>query len=68
MSNREMAINLINQIPENKLGKIIVLLKNAVVSNEIPNDETIEAMNELDNGGGTRFEGSAKDFLKELLG
>ena len=68
MSNREMAINLINQIPENKLDKIIALLKNAVVSNEIPNEETVEAMEELDNGGGTRFEGSTKDFLKELLG
>ena len=68
MSNREMAINLINQIPENKLDKMIALLKNAVVSNEIPNEETVEAMEELDNGGGTRFEGSTKDFLKELLG
>lgn len=68
MSNREMAIDLINRIPENKLGRIIVLLKNAVVSDDVPNDETIEAIEELENGGGTRFEGSTKDFLKGLLG
>lgn len=41
------------------------------ISIEIPNDETIEAMQELENGGGIVFEGSAHDFisvsLEELL-
>lgn len=67
MSNKEMAIDLINQIPENKLSRVIVFLKNTVASDDIPNVETVKAIEELENGGGTRFEGSTKDFLKGLL-
>lgn len=34
---------------------------------EIPNKETIEAIEELKNGGGEVFEGSAHDFMQSLL-
>ena len=34
---------------------------------EIPNKETIEAIEELKNGGGEVFEGSAHDFRQSLL-
>lgn len=37
------------------------------ISIEIPNDETIEAMQELENGGGTVFEGTAHDFISAML-
>ena len=37
------------------------------ISIEIPNDETIEAMQELENGGGIVFEDSAHDFIFAAL-
>ena len=37
------------------------------ISIEIPNDETIEAMQELENGGGIVFEDSAHDFISAAL-
>lgn len=37
------------------------------VPDEIPNAETIEAIKELDNGGGERFTGSTEEFVKKLL-
>lgn len=37
------------------------------MSSNVPNDETIESFQELENGGGEVFEGFASDFLKEIL-
>ena len=37
------------------------------VPDEIPNAETIEAIKELDNGGGEHFTGSTEEFFKKLL-
>ena len=36
-------------------------------TNDSPNKETLEAINELENGGGDIFEGSTSDFLKIML-
>lgn len=68
MSNREIAINLINEVPENKLLEIISYLKSTIVSSNMctPNLETIEAINELENGGGFSFSGNTNDLFKEL--
>lgn len=52
MSNRDIAKNLIDQIPEGKLIFIIPYLQGAAIPNEIPNAETLEAFAELENGGG----------------
>lgn len=47
---------------------IIGVLEGAAIPEaEIPNTETIEAMEELKNGGGEIFEGSAHDFLQMML-
>lgn len=67
MSNRDLAKNLIDQIPEGKLVFIIPYLQGAAIPDEIPNDETLEAFAELDNGGGHTFTGSTEDLIKELL-
>ena len=37
------------------------------VADEIPNDETIAAIKELDNGGGEHFTGSTEEFFKKIL-
>ena len=49
MSNRDFAKSLIDRIPESKLLYIIAYLQGAAVPEEIPNDETMEAMEEVEN-------------------
>lgn len=67
MSYKEMAKQLIDQIPESKMFYIVAYLQGAAVPEEMPNAETIEGINELENGGGTLFSGSTKDLFAELM-
>ena len=67
MSNKERAIQLIEQIPESKMYYIIAFLEGAAIPDELPNADTVEAMDELLNGGGTTFKGSTGDFISSLL-
>ena len=67
MSNREFANTLIDQIPESRLFYVISYLQGAAVPDETPNAETLEAMAELDNGGGHRFSGSTEELFAELM-
>ena len=70
MSNRELAKQLIDQIPESKMYYIVSFLQGAAVPEETPNAETLEAMAEVEemikNGTGEHFEGSTSDFLAML--
>lgn len=43
MSNKELAIQLLDRIPENKMYYIIGILEGAVIPDEIPNEETLAA-------------------------
>lgn len=47
--------------------KMLTLLQGATVSNDIPNAETLEAFEEIENGGGTRFTGTTEDLFTKLL-
>lgn len=67
MSTRELAKNLIDQIPESRMYYVISYLQGAAVPDEIPNAETIAAIEELENGGGTLFTGSTEDLFAELM-
>ena len=67
MSNRELAKKLIDQIPESRMYYVISYLQGAAVPDEIPNAETIAAIEELENGGGTLFTGSTEDLFAELM-
>jgi len=67
MSNRELAKSLIDQIPESRLFYVIPYLQGAAIPDEVPNAETLEAMAELDNGGGHRFSGSTEQLFEELM-
>jgi len=67
MSNRELAKSLIDQIPESKLVYIIYYLRGAAIPDEIPNEETIEAIREIEGGGGHTFTGSTEDFFNKLM-
>ncbi|MBQ7565470.1 MAG: hypothetical protein IJT16_15950 [Lachnospiraceae bacterium] len=59
MSSRDYAKSLIDQIPENRLFYIISYLQGASIPDEIPNDETLNAMAEVDEMVRT---GSGKAF------
>lgn len=44
MSNKEKAIQLLDQIPESKMLYIIGVLEGVAIPDETPNAETLEAM------------------------
>lgn len=67
MSNKELAKSLIDQIPEGKLIYIIPYLQGAAIPDEIPSAETVEAIKEIENGGGHKFTGTTEDFFNELM-
>ena len=69
MSEMERASALLGMVPQYKLGYVIAYLQGLTADadanqEDIPNAETIAAMQELENGGGEIFDGSAHDFLK----
>lgn len=59
MSNKELAIQLLDRIPETKMYYIIGVLEGAAIPDEVPNDETLAAFAEIDEmkktGSGQRF-------------
>lgn len=67
MSNREIAKNLIDQIPESRLFYVISYLQGAAVPDETPALDTLEAFAELDGGGGQKFTGSTQELFSELM-
>lgn len=70
MSNRELAKNLIDQIPETGICLLISYMQN-MISDETPNAETLDAMAEVEemimSNSGQHFEGTAEDFTNMLL-
>ncbi len=67
MSSRELAKNLIDQIPESRMYYVISYLQGAAVPDETPNKETIASIEELENGSGTLFTGSTEALFAELM-
>lgn len=71
MSNKERAIQLLDQIPESKMYYILGILEGAAIPDEMPNEETIAAFAEIDEmkraGSGQHFSGTTEDFLNMLL-
>ena len=79
MSIRELAKSLIDQVPENKLLYIIAYLQGAAIpdESETPNADTLEAFEELDNGGATdgvgedlgghTYNGPVENLISSLL-
>lgn len=59
MSNKELAIQLLDRIPETKMYYILGVLEGAAIPEEIPNEETLAAFAEVDEikktGSGQRF-------------
>lgn len=59
MSERERAMKLLEQVPENKLYYIIGILEGASIPDDTPNSDTIAAFDEgdkmIEDGTGQRF-------------
>lgn len=62
MSEREEAIELLKEIPDYKMGYIVAYLRGAAIPERRPNNETMEAVNELESGGGEHFSGSTEEL------
>lgn len=68
MSERERMYQLLDTVPDNKVSYIIGYIQGLTVENQdTPNAETVAAMQELENGGGKVFKGSAHDFITAVL-
>lgn len=68
MSDRERAAALLAQVPDNRIQIIIAYMQGVIdSSSDVPNDETIAAMKELDAGGGEVFTGSTADMISAIL-
>lgn len=67
MSDREKATALLARIPDCKIDVVIAYLQGVCDAVDIPNAETVGAMNELDAGGGKLFTGNTEDLFADLL-
>ena len=67
MNYKELAKNLIDQIPDNKMLYIVAYLQGAAIPEELPKAETIASIKELESGGGILFTGSTEDLFAELM-
>lgn len=61
MSTKELAINILNGLTEEQLEAFVTLF-----GGDQPNAQTIEAMDEIENGGGTLFAGTTDELFSEL--
>ena len=68
MSEKERASILLESVPDYKIGYVLAYLEGLIAdeSASVPNAETIAAMQELDNGGGTLYTGSTADIFVML--
>ena len=67
MSERERASVLLKYVPDYKIALVIAYLQGLTAGEDIPNDETIAAMKEFDQGTGQRYSGSTADIFASVL-
>lgn len=66
MSEREMMYQLLDTVPDNKIGYVIGFIQGLMIGEyDEPNAETIAAMKELEDGGGECFD-TLDDLWKSL--
>ena len=67
MSDRDRVIEIVNTMPDYRITGLLAFLQSY---EDVPNDETIAAMNEVDEmirtGSGQHFKGSAAEFFAML--
>ena len=71
MSEREQAVQLLNAVPDYKMGYVIAYLQGVTVGEDEPNDDTLAAFAEVEKmkstGNGQHFSGTTEEYLTMLL-
>lgn len=72
MSERERAYQLLDVVPDYKIGYVVAYLQGMTEGEEArPNKETLEAFGEVEemqrSGSGQHFSGSTEEFFKKIL-
>lgn len=75
MSNREQVLQAVNNMPESMLGYVLAyiqgLITNVTANQDVPNAETVAAMQEVNEmirtGSGERWQGSTADLFTAIL-
>ncbi len=72
MSSREEVLQIVNAMPEYKIDGLLGMLRAFLFDNsEVPNAETIAAMEEVNEmirtGSGERWQGSTADLFTAIL-
>ena len=61
MSTREQAEYILKTLSDEQVAAFVTLF-----GGEIPNRQTVEAMHELESGGGTVFKGTTAELFSKL--
>ena len=62
MSTREQAEYILKTLSDEQIAAFVTLF-----GGEIPTRQTLEAMQELENGGGTLFTGTTEELFTKLM-
>lgn len=65
MSEREKVVALLEQVPDYKIGLVLAYLQGLTDGEDIPNDETVAAIEALERGEGKSFE-TVEDLFADL--
>ena len=72
MSDREQVLQIVKEMPDYKVSGLLGLLRAFLFDNEeVPNAETVAAMQEVNEmirtGSGERWQGSTADLFEAIL-
>lgn len=65
MSEREKAAVLLERVPDYKIGLVLAYLQGLTDGENVPNDETVAAIEALERGEGKSFE-TVEDLFADL--
>ena len=65
MSEREKVVALLEQVPDYKIGLVLAYLQGLTDGENVPNDETVAAIEALERGEGKSFE-TVEDLFADL--
>lgn len=65
MSDKERIIQLLDSVPDYKMGYVLAYVQGIAANGEIPNRITVEAMEELEEGKGKVYN-TASDLWQNL--
>lgn len=67
MSKKELACSMIDNLTEEQLNALMVILKSWETVNDIPNEETLEAMQEMDDIMSGKIPAKRYETVQEMV-